>query len=334
MTSPVEADPAGGSGTGARGAVERSGVVLLLLSATCFGLSVVFAKEAYAAGVTVPALLTWRFLIAAVVLWAVIAWRRPRRPSRTALLTCLGLGLLGYSMQSGLYFSSLTVLDASVAALLLYTYPALVTVIAIALRRETIQVRKVVALLSCAAGLLLLLGAGGTSTTLVPRGVLLALGAAAVYAVYITVADRLPAGTDLVWMTAVVCSGAAIGLGGFSAVRGATLSVPGGGWLWVTLLSLVSTVAGVILFFAGLRHVGGPAASILSCFEPVVSALAGVVVYSERLGPGQLLGAFGVLCAVVVLQLRPRGRRSGPPRPRRRRRAQDQDDLSTAATSR
>lgn len=281
--------------------VGSRGAILLIGSATCFGLSVVFAKEAYAVGVSVSALLTWRFVLAAVALWAVIAVRRPARPSRAALLVCLGLGMAGYAVQSGLYFTSLTVLDASVAALLLYCYPALVTVIAIATRRESPERRRLAALGCCAVGLLLLLGVGGGATTITPRGVLLAVGAAVTYALYITVADRLPSGTDLLWMSAVVCTGAATSLGAVTVARGASLAVPADGWLWVTLLALISTVAGIVLFFAGLRHVGGPAAAILSCVEPVVSAVAGVLVYSERLGPGQLLGGACVLAAVVLL---------------------------------
>jgi drug/metabolite transporter (DMT)-like permease len=316
-----------------------AGVALLVGSATCFGLSVVFAKEAYAAGVSVSALLTWRFVLAAVALWVVLAVRRPPRPSRRALLVCAGLGLAGYAVQSGLYFSALTVLDASVAALLLYCYPALVTVIAIALRRESAERRKLAALACCAVGLLLLLGVGGGAHTVTSRGVAMAVGAAVTYALYITVADRLPPGTDLLWMTAVVCTGAAASLGSVTLARGATLAVPLGGWLWIALLAAVSTVAAIVLFFAGLRRVGGPAAAILSCVEPVVSAVAGVVVYAEHLGSGQLLGGACVLGAVVVLQSRPR--RSRLPRLPRQSRppedpavAQPQDEAIDAATCR
>lgn len=297
-------------------------------SATCFGLSVVFAKESYAAGVTVSSMLTWRFVLAALVLWAVLAVRRPPRPSREALLVCAGLGLVGYAVQSGLYFSSLTVLDASVAALLLYCYPALVTVIAIALRRESPERRKLTALACCALGLLLLLGVGGSAHALTSRGVALALGAAVTYALYITVADRLPVSTDLLWLSAVVCTGAAASLGSVTVVRGASLAVPVGGWLWVTLLALVSTVAGIVLFFAGLRYVGGPAAAIVSCVEPVVAALAGVIVYSEHLGAGQLLGGGCVLGAVVILQTRSRRQHGAAVT------AQPQDEVIEAATCR
>jgi drug/metabolite transporter (DMT)-like permease len=275
--------------------------MLLVGSATCFGLSVVFAKEAYAVGASVPSLLPRRFVLAAIALRPVTAVRRPPRPSRAALLVCLSLGMVGYAVQSGLYFSSLTVLDASVAALLLYCYPALVTVIAIATRRESPERRRLAALGCCAVGLLLLLGIGGGAATVTPRGVLMAVGAAVTYALYITVADRLPSGTDLLWMSAVVCTGAAASLGAVTTIRGASRTGAADGWPCRTLVALVSTVAGIVLFFAGLRHVGGPAAALLSCVEPVVSALAGVLVYSERLGAGQLLGGACVLAAVVVL---------------------------------
>ena len=47
-----------------------------------------------------------------------------------------GLGAVGYAMQSAFYFGALTRIDASLVGLLLYAYPALVLLLAYALRRE------------------------------------------------------------------------------------------------------------------------------------------------------------------------------------------------------
>lgn len=287
----------------------RAGVLLCLVSGVSFGLAAVFAKESYAAGWSVPALLTMRFLVAAAVLWVVVAIRRPARPSGRSVLTCVGLGAVGYALQAGGYFAALTRLDAAVVGQLLYVYPSLVFLIAVLLRRERWSGRKLLALVSSTAGLVLLLQGGGGSTAWAPAGVLLALGSAVVYAVYITVADTLPAELDPVLTAAIVCTAAAVSLGGFGAVTG-NLQLPHqpSGWLWMLLFALVSTVVSMFTFLAGLRLVGPSTAAILSCIEPVVTAASAAVVYGEHLTLWQLAGGAAVLASVVLLQARRRVR--------------------------
>ncbi|MEV5753873.1 DMT family transporter [Actinoallomurus sp. NPDC052308] len=203
------------------------GPALCLAAATGFGLSVVFAKEAGRAGTGVESMLAIRFAIAAVVCWAIVARRRPAFPTRRALLACAGLGLVGYAAQSALYFTSLTRIDGGLAALLLYTYPALVTLVAVALRREHLDAKRAAAIVCSAAGLALLLGSGHLGGTDLAGGITLALGSAGLYALYLTVADRLPHDLDLFLTSAIVCTGAALSLTTWCALTGsADLAAP------------------------------------------------------------------------------------------------------------
>ena len=79
-----------------------------------------------------------RFGLAALVLAAIAALRGAQRGlERRAIVAGLLMGAIGYATQAGLYFSALDRMDASLLALLLYTYPALVVVLAIALGRES-----------------------------------------------------------------------------------------------------------------------------------------------------------------------------------------------------
>ncbi|MFE3454147.1 DMT family transporter [Nonomuraea sp. NPDC059194] len=275
------------------------GVLWCLISAAGFGLSPIFAKEAYQSGVSVTEMLTGRFVIAAVVLWAVCAWRRPALPVRKVLFTAVGLGGVGYAVQALCYFGAVARIDASLAALLLYTFPALVTALAVALRREPLDRRKLAALGCSAVGLVLLLGLGGVSEG-GSVGVLLALGAAVAYAIYLTVADGLPADLDVYLLSAIVCTAAAITLG---FAGGFQLPGTAEGWLWTGLLGLVSTVLAMATLFVGVRLLGAPTAAILSCAEPVVTLVSTSVVYGESLTPGQLAGGVAVLAAVLVLRL-------------------------------
>ncbi|MGV9305470.1 DMT family transporter [Nonomuraea sp. NPDC003727] len=275
------------------------GVLWCLISAAAFGLSPIFAKEAYQSGASVTELLTGRFVIAAVVLWAICAWRRPALPTRKVIATAVGLGAVGYAVQALCYFGAVARIDASLAALLLYTFPALVTALAVALRRESLDRRKLAALACSAVGLVLLLGLGGVAeggTT----GVLLALGAAVAYSLYLTVADGLPADVDVYLLSAIVCTAAAITLG---FAGGFQVPATAEGWLWTGLLGLVSTVLAMATLFVGVRMLGAPTAAILSCAEPVVTLLSTSLVYGEILTPGQLAGGVAVLTAVLVLRL-------------------------------
>jgi drug/metabolite transporter (DMT)-like permease len=282
----------------------RTGLLLVLVSAVAFGGMAIFAKLAYRHGVNTASLLALRFLIAAAVLWVIVAVRRPGRPNRRTLIGGASLGFFGYSLQAAGYFTALKHLDASLTALLLYTYPAMVFVGAVALGRERVSGTKIAALGLAAAGLALVLlggGAGALNTT----GVALAIGAAVAYTTYILVADTIVGGADPFLLTAIVATGACVSLGGFALISGELdVGLDAVGWTSIVSLSLVCTVLGITTFFLGLERVGPSTASIVSTVEPACTVALAAVCFGERLGPVQLLGGAFVLSAVVVLQLR------------------------------
>src|SRR3954451_7154893 len=168
---------------------EREGLFLCLASAACFGAMAIFAKEAYAAGLDVTTLLALRFPIAAAMLWSLILLRRRPLGSPRGLLLGFGLGLW-YAAQAALFFSALERIDAGLASLLLYAYPALVTVGAFALRRESPTRRKLGALALATGGVALVL-AGGGAGAVDWLGAAMALGSAAFYTVFILASDRV-----------------------------------------------------------------------------------------------------------------------------------------------
>jgi drug/metabolite transporter (DMT)-like permease len=70
----------------------------------------------------------------------------------------------------------------------------------------------------------------------------------------------------------------------------------------VGAIALVSTVAAILCFFAGLARVGPSAASILSTLEPLVTVGLAAAAFGESLGAVQLVGGALVLGAVLVMQ--------------------------------
>ncbi|MDG6101396.1 DMT family transporter [Dactylosporangium aurantiacum] len=288
------------------------GPALCLLSAACFGALPIFGKFAYAAGVTPATLLLVRFALAAAILGALLLLRPglrrtadgPVRLTPGLVLTGLGLGAVGYATQAGLYFAALRRMDASPLSLILYTYPLLVTVAAVLLRRDRLTRARAAALTAASAGtLLVLLGTGGADFD--PLGAVLGFGAAATYTGYILVADTVVHRLPPVLLSALVMAGAAVTLTGHALITGGP--GPGAGpraWLWLACIAVVSTVAATLTFFAGLRRTGPSTAAILSTFEPVVTTALAALTLHESLTPVQLAGGLLVLASAAVLQLR------------------------------
>jgi drug/metabolite transporter (DMT)-like permease len=288
------------------------GAVLCLVSAAAFGTLGIFGRLASDAGASIASTLLVRFGVAAVLFWVALrfvgGWGRLRALPRYVVLTGLGLGAIGYSLQSGLYFAAIERLDVSLVALLLYTYPAFVTVAALLLGRTAGSLRTTVALVVASVGLVLVLLAAGTGTFDL-GGALLALAASVTYTTYILISDRIIGAIDPFALAALVLTGATASFTVTGLLTGSLdLSLPADAWLWLLLIAVVSTVVAVSAFFAGLRLVGPSEAAILSTFEPVVTVVLAYMVLAERLAPAQLLGGALVLAAVVLLQMRPRRR--------------------------
>jgi drug/metabolite transporter (DMT)-like permease len=291
------------------GVVHRAGTLFCLASGAAFGAMAIFGKLAYEEGADAPTVLAARFLIAAAVFWAVLLARGrvgevralPRRDLRIAL----ALGAVGYAAQAGLYFLALERVDASLLSLLLYTFPAMVAVAAVAIGRERFDGRRAIALVLASGGLALVVGGAG-SGAIDPLGAALGLAAAATYTAYILFSDGVSGRVPPELLAAIVCAGAAASI----TVVGAALGVlhPGAvtlaGWGWLASLALVSTVAAIALFFAGLRRVGPTAAAIMSTVEPLVTVLLAFAVFGERLSALQLAGGALVIAAVPILHAR------------------------------
>lgn len=292
--------------------MRSAGALFCVVSATGFGAMAVFGKLAYDAGATVGTLLAARFILAAALFWGLVlatgAAGEVRCMTRRDTALAIGLGGVGYAAQAGCFFAALERIDASLLALLLYTFPSMVSVAAIVLGRERADRTKLLALALASAGVVLVLASASVGA-LDPLGVALALSAASIYTVYILtsqgVAGRVRPGP----LSALVCTGAAVSLTVGTALVGDLRpgEVTAEGWGWLGCIAVVSTFLAVSLFFAGLKRVGPTTAAILSTTEPVVTVVLAFLVFDEVLSALQLVGGAFVVGAVLVLSsYRPR----------------------------
>lgn len=277
----------------------RVGIVLVLVSAVSFGFMPIFARLAYSQGVGVGGLLFVRFLLAFLVMGAVLAVsRRLTLPKRQDLLVLIGLGAVAYFLQSTLYFTSLLYSPVAIVALLLYTYPVFVTVSAFAFGWEKISRRLTAACTIALMGLLLV--ANPFSNPIGP-GVILALGASITYTIYILVGSKVlrKVRGDVAAFYVMAAASLSFGLSG--ALTGSIqLNWSFEGWFWVAMVTLVGTVIAVTLFFMGLSGIGPSTASLISLLEPVTSVIASVVLFGNALTASQWFGGILILAATAL----------------------------------
>jgi drug/metabolite transporter (DMT)-like permease len=280
---------------------NAAGVALVIGSAVCFGTLGVFGKLAYRLGLTTPQLLSYRFALAAVLLWVAAMVIREPLPPRRSLIGLAVMGGAGYVGQSGAYFNALHFIPASTNALLLYTFPVAVTLLAALLFGEPLGWTKIVAVGIAFVGTMLVVGAqlrGGSTL-----GIVLGLGSAAFYSGYILYGSRLLPGLPPVSATAAIMTSAAVVWGLYAALTG-QLTVA---WTFprialIASFAVVGTTIPVLTFILGLRMVGPSRAAILSTFEPASTVLLAVIVLGELASPLQYLGGALIIASVLVLE--------------------------------
>src|SRR5688500_9026325 len=153
--------------------MRSTGTLLCVGSAAGFGAMAVFGKLAYDNGATVGTLLAVRFALAAVLFWALVladgSAREIRSLGRRDIALALALGACGYAAQAGCFFAALERIDASLLSLLLYTFPAIVAIAAVALGRERISGRRLTALGLASGGLALVVAGAGAGALEIGR---------------------------------------------------------------------------------------------------------------------------------------------------------------------
>lgn len=283
--------------------MDRRGLILCLVSAAAFGSMAIIARGAYSAGVTIPTLLVGRFLIAAVVLWLLVGMLRTALPARALGGKAVAIGAVVYALQAALFFIAVSRLSATLAALLLYTYPFLVFLIGLARGQERASSDRIVPLAMAGVGVAVVLVGGAETGAIDPVGVAAALGAAAVYTAYLLTASHVVERAEPLAASALMMTGAA-GATAIAAVGAGDLQTgfAPSGWVWLAALALGSTVIGVWALTAGLRRVGATNASIISTSEPIVTVGLAILILGEQLTIVQFIGAAAVVLALILLQ--------------------------------
>jgi drug/metabolite transporter (DMT)-like permease len=275
---------------------------MVLASATSFGTLSILGKLAYTAGLGTEQLLAFRFVLAAIGMWALAmaVGQNPLRLRRDQAVPLIALGAVLYTAQALSYFTALRTLPASLCVLIVYIYPSLVVIGGWLFIKRHESVWHGVALVASFAGVALLVGG---AEFLLTSGLVFALASPLLYTTFIFLSERYMASAPPVAASAVMMSGTAVALCLIAGIEG-RLALPGtaAGWAVGAAIAVVPTMIAISLFLAGLPRIGAARAALLSTLEPVVTVSLAVALLGDRFSAAQAIGGALVLLAVVVVQ--------------------------------
>ena len=274
------------------------GLLCIFLSASGFGAMPIFARFAYADGVDLPSMLFLRFALAGALMAAIMFSRGSHWPRGRNLWLLVAMGALGYAGQAFCYFAALQYASAGLTALLLYLYPIIVTLLSALISGRSLSHRRLLAVLVALAGTGLAVG-GSLSGSL--PGIILGIGAALIYSIYILVGERVTKAEGAIVSGTVVMLSGGLVYGLLVLWRGPSWPASFGGWVAVGNIALLSTVLAIVGFFAAMQRLGAADAATLSTLEPIVTVVLAALFLSEGIGAWQAVGGALILCAVIVM---------------------------------
>jgi drug/metabolite transporter, DME family len=305
-------------------AVSRDQIVGFLAvgtAASIWGTLGLFAKILYAEGVSFEALVAVRASLGWTAMLLFVLLRRGAgslRVARRDLLFLVPLGILGIGAFYWLYFFTVRESTVGTAAILLYSSPAFVALLAWIFLKETLGLLRLLALTLTFGGIFLVVGGYDPGTLEVSPLVLTAgLLSGLTYGLYSIFGKPMAGHLE----PAVILS-YALGFGSLLLVLAALptfytlVGLSSRSYALLFMLAVVHTALAFGLYTVGLKRLDAGQAAIVATVEPVVAGAIGVVLLGEKLTALKVIGALLVLAGAALAQvsLEKPSRRSTVPR--------------------
>ncbi len=250
-----------------------------------------------------------RAWITVAILLAVLAVTRRTAALRVRpgdLWCFLGTGICSIVFFNYCYFLAITLTSLAVAAVLLYTAPAIVMLMSIPLFGERPTARKRVALVLAFTGCLLVAEKtpGLNNAALGLRGLFAGLGAGLGYALH-SIFGRyaINRGYRPLTITTYTFLFASVGVLPFVTARTLLRYVVSEPRLaaWSVAMAICTTVLPYLLYTNALRHLESSRASIIASVEPVAATIIGAILYRETLNARIAAGVALVIASIALL---------------------------------
>ena len=291
--------------------MKAKGLLFAVLSAMCYGTSALWMLMSLNSGARTTSILFIRTMVSALMMLSICLvssaanGKKELNPLhgisiKEIISNCL-VGGCFYSLQSGLYLTSLKYNSVSLATMLFCTYPVFVPLIMIAAGKEKFSIKRFAALAMALIGLALLLELGSEEFSII--GVFIGTCSGIVYAFYIfggTIAADHYSKANAVQRSMLMMIGADIAYF-FAALFSGSLTVfmPAQAYLGIVLFSLFCNLIPMVLFWSAVKIIGPTKTSILGIIEPITAAVLAVTVLGEHLTLRKSAGIIIVLLAIT-----------------------------------
>jgi drug/metabolite transporter (DMT)-like permease len=281
------------------------GYLLVLTAATLWGSIGIFYKFIIVGGVSPLSAVVARGLVSCFILIAGLAIvRRDLLRVRWRDLPFFAvMGFVTVTLVFSLYAYAITLVGVSVAAVLQYTAPAFVTIIAWRAYGEPLHRAKLLALALALCGVVLiarLYAPGDARFNLL--GIVCGLATGLSFAMYSILNKRAVRRYNGWTVTTYNLTCGVLFLSVFllpTTVR--EISAAPQTWPYVVGMAILATVLPHGLYVSALAHVPASNASIMSTWEPAMATILAYVVLGETLDGLQLVGAAAIVLGVILL---------------------------------
>ncbi len=213
-------------------------------------------------------------------------------------------GFLSIALSFVFFFSAIKCTSVATATVLLYTFPAMVVLLSALILSEKITRHKMLAIALTFLGTLLVMQIyNPTLFKLNLKGTLFGLGTALGAASYTILGKKA---TKKYKPSTIVFYSFGFGFLFLLSVRGPQTILradyPTIAWIWILVLSLVSTLLGYFVYTKGLQYIEAGKASITAVWEVVVASVLAFIVLGETLTPPQIAGGLLIVLGIFVIR--------------------------------
>lgn len=283
--------------------MKRLGTGLIALAGILWGSMGLFVRTLNAKGLESMDIVALRAIVTAVSLFLfLLAYNRKLLRIRIKDAWCfLGSGICSILFFNYCYFKAIMMTSLSVAAVLLYTAPAIVMILSYFLFGEKFTKRKLISLIMTFAGCILVTGGIGDSANVSAGGLLLGFGAGIGYALYSIFGryalERSYHSLTITFYTFLVASVGTVVLSDFQTVT-MVVTADVSMFCFTVVFGILCTVIPYLAYTMGLNYIENSKASMIASIEPVTATLLGILFFHEKMTLESVLGTILVLGAL------------------------------------
>ena len=295
--------------------ITINGIFYAAISSMSFGFSPLFSLALIAAGLSDFDILSYRWLIAGLVLmiYAFCKKKSLRLNSFDEAWKIILLSVLRALTSITLLIGYVNI-SSGIASTINFMYPVIVTLCMVIFFGEKRSLIDYLAIAASIFGVYLLASGdsimveGGNTRLGLACSLISAFSFAAYYIVMKQVkADKIEVVKFTTWI--MMLSAVYFIIGAFVCDGKLTVVTDGGSWLNILGLSLWSTMVSNITGVKGNRRIGPTMTSILGALQPLTAVILGVLFLNEHLYMRSLIGCTIILVAVTIIVLHQKNRK-------------------------